>query len=229
MLFFTNLDLKSQYENMKRRDFIKRTAVISAVGLTGGFSLVSLLGKNKKHYFRPPGALEENQFLAACIRCGKCIQDCPYDTLKLGSLEDGINIGTPYIDFRDVPCQMCADVPCIAACPTTALNHDLKDVNKSNMGTAVITDREACLSLNGIRCEICYRVCPLTNKAITLDKHEQSITKRHTVFEPVIHKEFCTGCGICENACPLDKTAITVLPTERGDKAAHYILLREQT
>ncbi len=213
---------------MDRREFIKKGFVITAIGTVGGFSLVNLMGRSREIYFRPPGALPEDEFLAACIRCGKCVQDCPYDTLVLADIRDGISVGTPYITFRSVPCYMCEDLPCIAACPTDALDHSLTDVNKMNIGTAVITDREACLSLNGIRCEICYRVCPLIDKAITLNKQEQAITHRHTVFEPVIHKDFCTGCGICENACPLDETAIRVIPSERGDKAGHYFYLREQ-
>ena len=35
---------------------------------------------------RPPGALPEAEFLAACIRCGLCVRDCPYDTLSLATL-----------------------------------------------------------------------------------------------------------------------------------------------
>ncbi|MCP4041391.1 MAG: ferredoxin-type protein NapG, partial [Gammaproteobacteria bacterium] len=27
---------------------------------------------------RPPGALPEEDFLAACTRCGLCVRDCPY-------------------------------------------------------------------------------------------------------------------------------------------------------
>ncbi|MCA9157748.1 MAG: hypothetical protein KDA72_05440, partial [Planctomycetales bacterium] len=29
--------------------------------------------------FRPPGAIEEQRFLAGCTRCGDCITACPYD------------------------------------------------------------------------------------------------------------------------------------------------------
>ncbi|MFQ5602427.1 MAG: MauM/NapG family ferredoxin-type protein [bacterium] len=208
---------------MERRDFIKKGLAITAVGSAVGLSLLKLLGSRNKLYFRPPGALPENAFLAACIRCAKCVQACPYNTLVLGSANDGHSSGTPFIEFREVPCYMCEDLPCISACPTDALDHALNDVHQSNIGTAVITDREACLSLNGIRCEICYRVCPFIDKAITLQKHEQARTKRHTVFEPVVHKALCTGCGICENACPLDAPAITVVRSQRGAKSKHYI------
>jgi len=213
---------------MRRREFIKKGFALAAVGTTAGFSLGSLFGESHRLYFRPPGALAEDDFLAACIRCGKCIQACPYNSLVFADLTDGLHAGTPYFDFRKSPCYMCEDIPCVKICPTDALDHSLVDINNAVIGTAVITDREACLSLNGLRCEICYRACPLIDKAITLKKHEQTITKRHTVFEPVIHKDVCTGCGICENACPLDETAIRVLSSERGDKAGHYIYLKEQ-
>ena len=32
---------------------------------------------------RPPGALGEADFLAACTRCGQCVAACPFDTLTL--------------------------------------------------------------------------------------------------------------------------------------------------
>ncbi len=213
---------------MRRREFLKKSFALAAVGTASGLTMISFMGQSRRMYFRPPGAVAEDDFLAACIRCGKCIQACPYNSLKYANISDGLHAGTPYIDFRETPCYMCVDIHCVKVCPTNALDHALIDINNALMGTAVITDREACLSLNGIRCEICYRACPLIDKAVTLSKHEQTITKRHTVFEPVIHKDVCTGCGICENVCPLDETAIRVLPSERGDKADHYIYLREQ-
>ena len=200
------------------------------VGGTGGYALMRAIerGDGSHPYFRPPGAGGEEAFLARCIRCARCVQACPYGSIRLGSISDGGGTGAPYLRFREVPCYMCEDLPCIKSCPTDALDPDLTEVTRMVLGTAVITDREACLSLNGIRCEICYRVCPLIDKAITIEKHEQKITKRHTVFEPVVHKDVCTGCGICENACPLDETAITVVASQRGDKAGHYYYLGEQ-
>ncbi len=46
---------------------------------------------------RPPGAINENAFASACVRCGQCVQACPYDTLKLATLASGLSAGTPYL------------------------------------------------------------------------------------------------------------------------------------
>jgi len=213
---------------MKRRTFIKKTAVIAGITTLSGVVFKEVLGRDGNYYFRPPGALNETEFLAACIRCGKCIQKCPYKSLKTGTISDGIAIGTPYFDLRETPCYLCEDMPCIKSCPTDALNHELPNIYESHIGKAVITDRENCLSLNGLRCEICYRVCPLIDKAIVLRKTEHPITRKHTIFEPVVNAESCTGCGICEHSCPLDISAIDVLPLTELDKSKHYKTLKEQ-
>ena len=78
---------------------------------------------------RPPGAIGEREFLAACIRCGQCVRDCPFDTLKLAGLEDDIATGTPWFSAREIPCEMCEDIPCVVACPTGALDPSLIDID----------------------------------------------------------------------------------------------------
>ena len=45
-----------------------------------------------------------------------------------------VALGTPYFNARDVPCEMCDDIPCVKACPTGALDPALKDINKARMG-----------------------------------------------------------------------------------------------
>ncbi len=83
-------------------------------------------------------------------------------------------------------------------------------MEKIRMGTAVIVDRENCLSLRGLRCEVCYRQCPLIDKAITIEPRHNPRTGEHTIMEPVVHREKCVGCGICENVCVREKPVIVV-------------------
>jgi ferredoxin-type protein NapG len=105
---------------------------------------------------RPPAALPEEQFLAKCIKCGLCVEACPYDALVLAAPGDHRPIGTPYFLPREKPCRMCSDVPCAAACPTGALDPALveerdasgagrSEINRARMGLAVI-DRETCIA-----------------------------------------------------------------------------------
>jgi len=175
---------------------------------------------------RPPGALAEDQFSAACIRCGLCVRDCPYDTLKLARLGQEMATGTPYFTSRDVPCEMCEDIPCVKACPTGALNPELEDIDDARMGLAALIDEETCLNFQGLRCDVCYRVCPLIEEAITLDLQHNRRSGDHALFIPTVHSDACTGCGKCEYACVLPEAAIKVLPRKlaKGKSAEHYRL-----
>ena len=175
---------------------------------------------------RPPGAGIEDEFLGACIRCGLCVRDCPYDTLKLSELGEDVVVGTPYFTAREIPCEMCEDIPCVKACPTGALDPELTDIDEARMGLAVLIDQETCLNYLGLRCDVCYRVCPLIDEAITLDVQHNRRSGKHTLFIPVVHSDKCTGCGKCEQGCVLDEAAIKVLPVAlaKGELGKHYRL-----
>ncbi len=175
---------------------------------------------------RPPGALPEAEFLSACVRCGLCVRDCPYDTLKLAALSEHATSGTPYFEARNVPCEMCQDIPCVVACPTGALSKGLTDIEKARMGTAVLVGHESCLNMQGLRCDVCYRVCPLIDQAITLDLRHNERTNHHAYLIPVVNSNACTGCGKCEKSCVLEDAAIKVLPTPLavGRIGEHYHL-----
>lgn len=175
---------------------------------------------------RPPGAIAEDDFLSACVRCGLCVRDCPYDTLKLAEAGDGQSIGTPFFTARDIPCEMCEHIPCVVACPTGALDKTLTDINEAKMGIAVLVGHETCLNYLGLRCEVCYRVCPLIDVAITLERSHNERTGKHAMFIPTVHTDKCTGCGKCERACVTDEAAIKVLPVALavGEMGAHYRL-----
>ena len=212
-----------------RRQFLADTARMACgVGLLGlGMGLYARHAKAlPPAAIRPPGALAEKDFSAACIRCGMCVRDCPYDILHLAKPEEPMSTGTPYFVARQAPCEMCEDIPCVKACPTGALDHGLTDINKSKMGLAVLVDQETCLNYLGLRCDICHRVCPVIDKAITLDPQTNERTGRHTLFIPVVHSEHCTGCGKCEKACPTEVASIKIFPLylAKGQLSAHYRL-----
>jgi ferredoxin-type protein NapG len=175
---------------------------------------------------RPPGALPEHDFLAACTRCGLCVRDCPYDILRLAEPGDGIATGTPYFTARSGPCQMCEDIPCIPVCPTGALDHGLTDIKQARMGLAVVVDQETCIAFRGLRCEVCYNICPVRGKAIKLEYRPNTRTGKHAIFPPVVNSAHCTGCGLCEKACILEQAAIKVLPIRlaKGELGHHYRL-----
>ena len=121
---------------------------------------------------------------------------------------------------------MCEDIPCIKACPTGALDHGLTDINKSKMGLAVLVDHETCLNFLGLRCDVCYRVCPVIDKAITLETIHNVRTGKHAMFLPTVHSDHCTGCGKCEKSCVLEEAAIKVFPVKlaKGKLGGHYRL-----
>ena len=218
---------ESQRSGTARRRFLKEMA-----GAAGGACMLSLgvslygteASARPATALRPPGALPEPDFLSACVRCGLCVRDCPYDTLRLSELGDNVATGTPYFSARDVPCEMCDDIPCVVACPTGALDRSLTDINESRMGLAVLIDQESCLNFLGLRCDVCYRVCPAIDEAITLENVHNPRSDRHAMLLPTVHSDACTGCGKCEHACVLPEAAIRVLPHKlaQGQSAKHY-------
>jgi len=153
---------------------------------------------------RPPGARPEPEFLAACLRCGQCVEACPFETLRLAvGVGAGIANGTPYLESRAVPCWLCQgfdDLRCIAACPTGALE-PVTDIADIRMGSAVV-DEGVCLAYNGAMCRVCWHICPFPDRALTYDRR----------LRPVVDPEVCIGCGLCDYACPTEPSSIPVRP-----------------
>lgn len=166
----------------KERQQQARRRVLRTILLTGGVMGAALSGYlplayGQKKRLRPPGALDEKDFLASCIKCGQCVQVCPVQAIKLADLVDGFGVGTPYIDAREQACDFSCDaVQCILACPTGSLTYHKpeflpvrpgaalaakpillakeKDAEptlnlKERIGVARLTRPESCLAIQG--------------------------------------------------------------------------------
>ncbi len=202
-------DVKSQ----GRRKFVQ-----SCVGLASSAGVLGLLlasySKQSEALpawaLRPPGALPEPEFNAACVRCGLCVRACPFDMLKLAELGEDITTGTPYFVARAKPCEMCKDIPCAAACPTDALSKELTDIRDASMGVAVLTGPDTCYAVaRGTSCRACYLACPVKDEAITM---ERRYSQGRYYCAPTVHPDKCTGCGKCEHDCVTEEASIKVLP-----------------
>ncbi len=220
----------------ERRRFLVQMAQNIAIAGAGALLWGAYVQEAKASalVLRPPGAKPEKEFLGLCIKCGLCVEACPFDTLILAKPEDKVATGTPYFIPRQVPCYMCDDIPCVPPCPTGALDADsvsvvkdgkkVFDIDKSRMGVAVV-DMKSCIAYWGIQCDACFRACPLLDKALKLEFRQNERTGKHAYLLPVIDPDYCTGCGLCEHACVTKKPAIVTLPREvaLGEVGKHYV------
>lgn len=157
---------------------------------------------------RPPGSQGEHDFASRCIKCGKCVQACPYRSLGVASIDTGLSVGSPYLDAREQACRLCEDFPCVEACPTGALR-DVNERTDVRMGVAAINE-ELCIAFQGMRCEVCYRACPLIDEAITIDYRPRDGDAIHSLFTPAINEESCVGCGLCVERCVIGEPEVAI-------------------
>jgi formate hydrogenlyase subunit 6/NADH:ubiquinone oxidoreductase subunit I len=83
-------------------------------------------------------------------------------------------------------------------------------MNKERLSKVVIgraqIDRERCLPwAEWKQCSVCQEMCPVADKAITLEEVEAKNPQGENVvvLRPVVVAERCTGCGKCEHDCPV--------------------------
>ena len=181
------------------------------------FQGVAYAAQGEASLLRPPGAQGEKDFSARCVKCGKCMEACPYLALFPAPGDQGFAVGTPAIDARAQACRLCEDFPCVRACPTGALR-DVEQRTDVRMGTAVI-DEDLCIAFQGMRCEVCYRTCPLIDQAISIDYRMREGDAIHSVFAPVIDEERCAGCGLCVERCVVDEPNVAIRIEAFADRA----------
>lgn len=198
---------------MKRRRFLQflgsvvTGSVLAGAEQAAGGLLSSPVATNR---LRPPGAVPEEIFAGKCIRCGRCVEVCPYHCITLLDIRAGVFAGTPLIDVTSIPCYLC--MKCVDVCPTGSLLR--VRLEETRMGLAVI-NKFTCTSWSGLTlCRTCFDRCPLKGTAIDLK-----------AFQPVVINEGCTGCGLCTHACPVTtatgEKAINIEPLYAGDKVPY--------
>ena len=114
---------------------------------------------------RPPGALEEHDFLDRCLSSGHCVNACPVSAIKMGRSDDPREDEKPFIDPESQACVVCDELSCMNVCPSGALLPVPKE--EIRMGLATV-DTDVCLRSSGEDCQICVDKCPLGAVAISI-------------------------------------------------------------
>ncbi len=207
-----------------RRRFLQTAAVGAGVVGLSLLGLAPVLTRNKER-LRPPGALEEHDFLAACIKCGQCVQVCPVSALHPADLLDGFGVGAPFIEPRKQACDFSCDVAqCILACPTGALTYHRPPFLPTRegsrlpappvllakekepeptlnfgerMGVARLARPEACLSVQG------QGVTGPARGPRFDGKKRWAETDRWTPVDVASHAYSLERCDLCVRECPI--------------------------
>ncbi|MFH1859747.1 MAG: 4Fe-4S binding protein [bacterium] len=178
---------------------VTRRGIIFALGagIISSFSVRAIPHIHDKYLIRPPGALPEDRFKDACIRCGACTKVCISHGLVPDFFGSGlIGLGSPRLIPRIGACEDYCNL-CGQVCPSGAIQKLSEDEKrKKKIGTAVI-NTERCLAYAQDRklCLICDEQC--LHNAIDVDEKKR----------PVVNKNKCIGCGVCENKCPINGAA----------------------
>ena len=189
---------------INRRDTVKYGVLTIAGCAMAGFG-----GQLKKYSadnftgIRPPGAVEENSFQHLCIKCGQCVQ------------------------VRG--CYLCDLLPCVLACPSGALNHEISDAHDVKMAEITVSNKENCFGLTNITVseenvlkiaahgvkspvekELVEKLkltigqqCKICSEFCPYPEKEQAVKFIETDngYYPEIQQK-CAGCGVCIELCP---------------------------
>lgn len=223
-------------ETKQQVDITRRTVVTTvAAGLVAVPLMRAEVGVKKGSdptLVRPPGSVNEEDFLSRCIRCGACMNVCPNNALHPTFMQAGFEgiwspMLVPKIGYCEPTCVLCTHV-----CPTGAIDEldekekawvPLKGQAKTSgapirIGTAFF-DYGRCLPwAMATECIVCEEWCPTSPKAIYFEPVEvQNRTGEFVMLKrPHLDPKLCVGCGACTFACPV-KSAPAIYVTSAGE------------
>jgi len=156
-----------------------------------------------------------------CLGCRSCELACAVEHSASRDLYEAIH-ETPGPRARvrvsqgatfaiPLQCRQCADAPCVAICPTSALHRADED-------SPVFIDHARCIG-----CTWCVLACPFG--VITLDAKGRTIIKCDQCFERVEHGEL----PACVSACPTGALEFKALEDVVAEKREACLLQIEDS
>jgi ferredoxin-type protein NapG len=232
-----------------RRKFIRSAVLLSGVIGVSFLGVLPVLRARVKQ-LRPPGALDEDDFLASCIKCGQCLQVCPVSAIRLGEIDEAAGIGVPYIAAREQACDFSCDaIQCILACPTGALTYEKPDffparegagmakapvlkaranepepaINlKERMGLARLTRPETCLAVQGRGFSGPARGPAFKGlmRYMDVDRWKPDLVRDHPYEREI--------CDLCVTECPIaDAIVLEEFTDTDGKRRARPVVLEQ--
>lgn len=223
----------------------RRKLLFASVAGLFAYPFIKTHGVNTDENFegtliRPPGSVEESEFLAKCIKCDQCINACPTNVLQPATWQEAGMEGlwTPVMNFDIGHCQLKCTL-CSEVCPTGAIRKitveeklgkgEFEEKGPIRLGTAFY-DLGRCLPhAMEVPCVVCEEVCPVSPKAIqTKDVETKDVFGEIVVLnKPFIVPDLCIGCGICQTECPVkDERAVYVTAVGESRSSERKLLLR---
>ena len=200
---------------LERREFIKYSTLgVLGLVLAGGVGLSPYLNAEETR-LRPPGAVDEHTFLGLCIKCGQCLQVCPFHAIELSDWTKIAGEGTPYIDPTIRGCWACEAVPCVLACPSGALDHECSTIQDSHLGIAVLEFPDTCLAISNTPIPKGFntKMHRFTNGVNDVTQLELDLVKKLDGFEG-------KACTLCADMCPIPNpiSAISMVSDKGGGR-----------
>jgi ferredoxin-type protein NapG len=237
---------------INRRQFFKAGAIatVSMAAIGAGASLIQKYktdDANNKTLLRPPGAIDEDRFLYACIKCGLCVQICPIQAIELAGINEALSYGTPYMNARDQACDFsCDSLQCAETCPTAALDFEkFKNAGLAAIEAVQKQGEEALKNINPFVVQIVAMkkvthigVAKLNEQTcLAVQNKGFNGTPRGENFEGVLRpitKEARRAyplkeqkyereiCDLCVTECPIGEEAITMEKITNADGSISY-------